>query len=130
MGNENVQLCKDLFSKLINISPEYFPLHSVVSIDEKNRRIFDDTKLEAHHAIIPLDRLPVTATVEEEDVYGLILERFMLAFAPVCKIEKLAVMLEVNGCTYRVFGNRFIDKGWKNYRRVTASTEEVHFPAY
>ena len=88
MGSQNVQLCRDLYQKFMRISPEYFVLHPYFVIDEKDKRFFNDAKLEAHHAIIPLDKLPASATGDEENIYSLILERFMLAFAPGYKYEK------------------------------------------
>lgn len=39
-----------------------------------NKRVFDDSKLEAHHAIIPLEPLPYNTTIEEQSIYFLILE--------------------------------------------------------
>ena len=125
MGEDNVQLCHDLFFKFISLCPEYFQLHSLGTVDGNNKRIFNDSKLEAHHAIIPLDKIPAGATGEEENVFYLILERFMLAFAPVCHIETVAAEVNVKGCTFEIKGHRYIDKGWKAFRKVTNKPDET-----
>lgn len=119
MGSKNVQLCFDLYQKFISFYPEYFELHSVYDIDESDKRIFNDAKLEAHHAIIPLEKLPSNATGEEENVYYLILERFMLAFAQGFEYEKQAVKLDVKGNQFLVEGRKILKEGWKKYRKFT-----------
>ena len=119
MGRHNVELCRELFGMMLRTSPEYFELHSVAEIDENNKRIFDDSRLEAHHALIPLSTLPANATDDEENIYSLILERFMLAFAPVCVIENMTVHLSVDENIFITRGTKIINAGWKDYRRFT-----------
>ena len=119
MGSHNVELCRELFDKMLRASPEYFELHSVAEINGDNKRIFDDSKLEAHHALIPLSTLPENATVEEYNIYSLILERFMLAFAPACEMENMTVHLSVNENIFVARGTKIINAGWKDYRRFT-----------
>ncbi|MCQ2584462.1 MAG: DNA topoisomerase [Treponema sp.] len=123
MGEENVQLCSDLFMKFISECPEYFCLHTFGIVDGTNKRIFNDSKLEAHHAIIPLKKIPANATVEEEQIFFLILERFMLAFAPACKVEKTEIKLEIQGNNFEVKGQKVLEKGWKKFRRIEKESE-------
>ena len=124
MGSQNVDLCREIYQKLLSSYVEYFELHSVAVIDGNNKRIFNDVKLEAHHAIIPLANLPVNATGEEDNIYSLILERFMLAFAPVSEYEKKTVVLDVNGNLFTVEGRKILNEGWKKYRKFTKKKEE------
>ena len=119
MGSHNVELCRELFNKMLRSSPEYFELHSVVKITENNKRIFDDSKLEAHHALIPLSSLPANATIEEDNIYSLILERFMIAFASACEMENLTIHFSVNENIFVARGTKVINAGWKDYRRFT-----------
>ena len=119
MGSHNVELCRELFDKILRASPEYFELYSVAEINESNKHIFDDSKLEAHHALIPLSTLPANATVEEDNIYSLILERFMLAFAPACEMENMTVHLSVNENIFVARGTKVINAGWKDFRRFT-----------
>ena len=119
MGSKNVQLCSDLYQEFLASYPEYFELHSVYKVDPTDKRLFNDAKLEAHHAIIPLDKLPANATGEEENVYLLILERFMLAFAPGYEYEKQSAKLDVRGNQFVIEGRKVLNEGWKKYRRFT-----------
>lgn len=119
MGSQNVDLCKNLYNDFISVYPEYFNLHSVSKIDGADKRIFNDAKLEAHHAIIPLRKLPANAIGEEENIYSLILERFMLAFAPAQKYEKQTVSLKVRDNLFVIEGRKLLDEGWKKYRCFT-----------
>ena len=49
----------------------------------------------------------------------------MLAFAPVCHIETVAAEVNVKGCTFEIKGHRYIDKGWKAFRKVTNKPDET-----
>ena len=124
MGSQNVQLCSDLYQKFLTQYLEYFVLHPFYKIDASNKRIFNDAKLEAHHAIIPLEKLPVGASGDEENIYNLILERFMLAFAPVHVYEKQTVMLGVGNHQFIVDGRKVLDEGWQKFRRFTRLLKE------
>ena len=124
MGSQNVQLCSDLYQKFLTQYLEYFVLHPFYKIDASNKRIFNDSKLEAHHAIIPLEKLPVGASGDEENIYNLILERFMLAFAPVHVYEKQTVMLGVGNYQFKVEGRKVLDEGWQTFRRFTRLLKE------
>ena len=132
MGSQNVQLCSDLYQKFLTQYLEYFVLHPFYKIDASNKRFFNDSKLEAHHAIIPLEKLPVGASGDEENIYNLILERFMLAFAPVHVYEKQTAKLGVGNYQFKVECRKVLDEGWQNFRRFTrllkdkdSDTEEV-----
>lgn len=119
MGSQNVELCRDLYQKFLTSYLEYFVLHPFYKIDASNKRIFNDSQLEAHHAIIPLIKLPVGASGDEENIYNLILERFMLAFAPVHQYEKQTAKLSVGEYHFKVEGRKLLDKGWQKFRRFT-----------
>jgi len=63
----------------------------------KTKKVFDDTKVTDHHAIIPTS-VPVTTAnlnVNEKRVYDLIARRFIGAFYPECKFEQTTVTGEV-----------------------------------
>ena len=124
MGTANVELCKHLYDKMIKTHIEYSNLVSKASIDRNNPHIFNDAKLESHHALIPLAPLPETATVEDENIYYLILEHFLLAFLPPEHYERTVVELDINGCNFTIIGKRVIDPGWKQFRILTKILEE------
>ena len=125
MGSQNVELCQDLYQKFLTQYLEYFVLHPFYKIDASNKRIFNDAQLEAHHAIIPLAKLPAGATGDEENIYNLILERFMLAFAPIHVYEKQIAMLSVGDSQFKIEGRKVLDEGWQKFRRFTRLLKET-----
>ncbi len=63
----------------------------------KTKKVFDNTKVTDHHAIIPTS-VPVTTanlSANEKRVYDLIARRFIGAFYPECKFEQTTVTGEV-----------------------------------
>ena len=124
MGSQNVQLCSDLYQKILSVYCEYFEIHPFYKIDPANKRVFNDSELEAHHAIIPLARLPLNATGDEENIYNLILERFILAFAPAYRYEKQSARLSVGQYQLKMEGRKVLDEGWQKFRRFSKNLIE------
>ena len=122
MGKDNINLCKLTSSMLLSTYKCYIEVFENGNYTSSNKRVFDDSKLEAHHAIIPLEVLPKTASADEKKIYCLILERFFLAFCPAHVYEKQTVFLDVNGSKFKVIGRKIIDNGWKTF--VTINTPE------
>ena len=122
MGKDNINLCKLTSSMLLSTYKCYNEAFENGNYTSSNKRVFDDSKLEAHHAIIPLEVLPKTASADEKKIYCLILERFFLAFCPAHVYEKQTVFLDVNGSRFKIIGRKIIDNGWKTF--VTINTPE------
>ena len=93
---------------------------------EKNKKIFDNSKVTDHHAIIPTPT-PVTTvplTDMEKRVYDLIARRFIGVFYPECKFEQTTVLGEVrceglkagtfdDFVPFKATGKRIVDPGWR-----------------
>ena len=122
MGKDNINLCNITSSMLLSTYKCYIEAFENGNYTSSNKRVFDDSKLEAHHAIIPLEVLSKTASVDEKKIYCLILERFFLASCPAHVYEKQTVFLDVNGSKFKVIGRKIIDNGWKTF--VTINTHE------
>lgn len=115
MGSENVELC---FQKAKDLSDNYTQYRSQFEqmiIKLENKRCFDDAKLEAHHALIPLAPLPQSATEQQQNIYDLILDRFFIAFLPCERYEARTYILDVEGNRFKVIGKKILDKGWKKF---------------
>ena len=92
---------------------------------EKSKKVFDNTKVTDHHAIIPTPT-PVTSvslTDMEKRVYDLIARRFIGVFYPECKFEQTTVMGEVrceglkagtfdDFVPFKATGKRIVDPAW------------------
>ena len=92
----------------------------------KNSKIFDNSKVTDHHAIIPTP-VPVTSVALsnfEKRVYDLIARRFIGVFYPECKFEQTTVMGEVrceglkagtfdDVVPFKATGKRIVDPAWR-----------------
>ena len=115
MGSGNVELVKSIFLNFAKTNSAFQDALKISDISLNNKRCFNDAKLEAHHALIPLKELPVNANEKEKQVYNLILNRFLTAFASPYIYNKQTVLLSVNNHIYKVSGNQTIDYGWKRF---------------
>ena len=118
MGSGNVELCKAVFDELCRAYPKYRQLASSENFSASNKRCFNDKKLEAHHALIPLKALPENADERQMNIYNLILERFMTAFLPEARYIQQVYILEVAENTFRISGRKATEPGWKKFSDI------------
>lgn len=79
----------------------------------KSKKVFDNSKVTDHHAIIPTG-VPATAlTPEERKVYDLVAGRFVAAFYPDCEISTTTVTGKVSGIDFKTSGKRMLKPGWR-----------------
>ena len=79
----------------------------------KSKKVFDNSKVTDHHAIIPTG-VPATAlTPEERKVYDLVAGRFVAAFYPDCEISTTTVTGKVSGIDFKASGKRMLKPGWR-----------------
>ncbi|MGI8383675.1 type IA DNA topoisomerase [Robertmurraya sp. P23] len=74
----------------------------------KLKRVFDNSKVESHSAIIPTYLLPKSLTKDEEIVYQTIKNRLIMQFMPVAEHEETKIMTKMN--THDIKGV-FVSKG-------------------
>ena len=81
----------------------------------KSKKVFDDTKVTDHHAIIPTNVPPQTAnlTRDEKMVYNLVAKRFIAAFYPDCIFSTTTVMAEINKFQFKATGKQILSEGWR-----------------
>ena len=87
----------------------------------KSKKVFDNSKITDHHAIIPTGEAPRTLTDTERNVYNLVALRFISAFHPDCKFQTTTVLGEAAEVTFKVTGKVIVEPGW---RTVYASDKE------
>lgn len=79
----------------------------------KSKKVFDNSKVTDHHAIVPTG-VPATAlTPEERKVYDLVAGRFIAAFYPDCEISTTTVTGKVSGIDFKTSGKRMLKPGWR-----------------
>lgn len=79
----------------------------------KSKKVFDNSKVTDHHAIIPTGVYPQNLTDMEKRVYDLIARRFIAVFYPDCKISTTTVMGEVDSIEFKVTGKQILEPGWR-----------------
>ena len=79
----------------------------------KSKKVFDNTKVTDHHAIIPTGVYPQGLTDIEKKVYDLIARRFIAVFYPECKYLSTIINGESGDIPFKTSGRKIIDPGWK-----------------
>lgn len=77
-----------------------------------NKRIFDNTKISDHFAIIPTTQLPRNLSEPEQKLYDLVARRFMAVFFPAAEFLVTTRFTEVAGHCFRSEGRIMIRPGW------------------
>ena len=84
----------------------------------KSKKVFDNSKVTDHHAIIPTGTIPQGLTELEQKVFDLVARAFIAAFYDDCQFETTTVMGEVKkdekeSILFRTTGKVIIEEGWK-----------------
>lgn len=79
----------------------------------KVKRIFDNSKVTDHHAIIPTGQSPATLIGNERQMYHLIALRFIGAFYPDCEFLQTTVEAEAAGVGFKAIGKVIVSPGWR-----------------
>ncbi len=95
----------------------------------KSKKVFDNSKVTDHHAIIPTGVYPQNLSNMERSVYDLIAKRFIAVFYPDCKISTTTVLGKVDDIDFKVTGKQIVEPGWrvvfaKEVKNTTPSTDE------
>jgi DNA topoisomerase-3 len=76
------------------------------------KRIFDNSKISDHFAIIPTGLQPVAISADEIKIYDLVARRFIGAFYPAALFKKTIRETVVNNHTFKSNGTVLVDPGW------------------
>lgn len=79
----------------------------------KSKKVFDNSKVTDHHAIIPTNIKAVNLTADEQKVYDLVARRFIAAFYPDCIVSNTVVLGEVNEIEFKATGKQILSPGWR-----------------
>jgi len=78
-----------------------------------NRHSVDNAKVTDHHAIIPTGETPSGLSTDETTVYQMVVDRFIEAFSPDSKEERMQVRFTDGTNTFTWKAYRQISLGWK-----------------
>ena len=123
---DTTYLSDDIYAKIPDILRQmtpYAPLtESILSATiTKSKKIFDNSKVTDHHAIIPTGQSPSALVGNERLLYHLVATRFIAAFYPDCRFDSTIVTAKAGDIEFRATGKVITDEGW---RKVLTPTKE------
>lgn len=80
----------------------------------KSKKVFDNSKITDHHAIIPTGQpLPPILSENERKVFDLISKRFIAIFYPDCTFNQTVASGRVGKYNFKATGKEITNPGWK-----------------
>ncbi len=79
----------------------------------KSKKVFDNSKVTDHHAIIPTHVPAKNLTDREKMVYDLVARRFIAAFYPDSQVASTVVMGKVEDIEFKATGRQILVPGWR-----------------
>ncbi|NLX73948.1 MAG: DNA topoisomerase 3 [Bacteroidales bacterium] len=97
----------------------------------KSKKVFDDTKVSDHHAIIPTGQNPPsTLSRDEKLVFDMIARRFIAAFYPDAIINTTTVEGEVEKLKFKATGKQVLDPGWRVVMKIGQGKSDDELPEF
>ncbi|MGY3902747.1 DNA topoisomerase III [Aeromonas lusitana] len=100
---------------------------AVSEADGKLRsKAWNDSKVDAHHAIIPTEKRGNEASLsaEESKIYGLVARQYLLQFYPPFEYNDSKVLLRIAGGLFQAKARRILKAGWKALLGVEEDDDE------
>lgn len=96
---DTTYLSEDIYPKVPDILRKMAPYAALTAPVlaakiPKSKKVFDNSKVTDHHAIIPTGQSPSALVGDERKLYHLIALRFIAAFYPDCQFMSTTVMAE------------------------------------
>lgn len=93
---------------------------------EIKSKAWNDSKVDAHHAIIPTEKFgnEGNLTDEEAKLYGLIARQYLLQFYPLFEYNDSKVILNIGGGLFQAKARRITKAGWKSLLGVEEDEDE------
>lgn len=79
----------------------------------KSKKVFDNSKVTDHHAIIPTGVRANALSENERKVYDLVTRRFIAVFYPNCKVSTTTILGEAAKVEFKVTGKQILEPGWR-----------------
>ncbi len=91
-----------------------------------NKRIFDNSKISDHFAIIPTLEAPKTLSEPEQKLYDLVVRRFLAVFYPAAEYRVTTRITEVSGHHFKTEGRVLVEPGWLSvYGKASQADDEL-----
>lgn len=115
---DTTYLSEDIHPKIPNILKglQYYSRFTQTLLEKpipKSKNVFNDKKVTDHHAIIPTGVVPSGITHAEQNVYDLIVRRFISVFYPPCIVSNTTVLGKVGDLEFKATGKQILKLGWR-----------------
>ena len=101
----------DILRRMTPYAPQTAPV--LAEKIRKSKKVFDNSKVTDHHAIIPTGELPSRLVGDERKLYHLIALRFIAAFYPDCSFCQTTVQGCAGDVGFKASGKVITDPGWR-----------------
>ncbi|AQV96112.1 DNA topoisomerase III [Cupriavidus necator] len=106
---------KQTMDMLADSSPNYLPHAKKILAQgwvKPNKRIFDNSKISDHFAIIPTLQAPKNLSEPEQKLYDMVVRRFLAVFFPAAEFQVTTRITEVAGHHFKTEGKVLVNPGW------------------
>ncbi len=116
---DTTYLTNDVYGQcpgILNSLKDYQELLQLIRANKlpKSKKVFDDSKVTDHHAIIPTGQpLPQELTDFEKNVFHTVARRFVSVFFPDCLFEQTTVNASAGKTSFKATGKVITEPGWK-----------------
>jgi DNA topoisomerase-3 len=128
LPEDYIATVKDTLS-MLKESNNYLP-HAKQVLDKgwvkPNKRIFDNSKISDHFAIIPTLQAPKALSEPEQKLYDLVVKRFLAVFFPPAEYLVTTRITEVAGHHFKTEGKVLVEPGWLQVYGKEISGEDAN----
>lgn len=115
---DTTYLSEDIHAKIPDILRRMTPYASITAPIlagkiPKSKKVFDNSKVTDHHAIIPTGQLPNMLDGNEKKMYHLIAKRFIGVFYPDCVVSTTSVQAHADEFQFKTSGKVILSPGWR-----------------
>ena len=103
--------CPGILAKLTNYAELTAPLAGKKL--PKSKKVFDNSKVTDHHAIIPTGVVPQGLSFTETQVYDEVCRHFIAVFYPDCQFATTTVLGKVEDVEFKTSGKQILEPGWR-----------------
>ena len=97
----------------------------------KSKKVFDDTKVTDHHAIIPTGQNPSPSLSRDEKlIFDQVARRFIAAFYPDAIISTTTVEGKVETVNFKATGKQIVDPAWRVVFKQSSSDDDSILPEF
>ena len=116
LPEDYLSVAKETFGMLADSGLKHLAPHAATGLKngyvKPNKRIFDNTKVSDHFAIIPTLQAPSGLSEAEQKLYDLVARRFMAVFFPSAEYQVTTRITTAAGHSFKSEGKVLVKPGW------------------